>query len=183
MKNPILRNGVRILRPSEFRLIVDPIKPDYQIMLKTLLLTGMRFIEAKRFQNNPEWFDGDFINLPNSAMLKQKAKMRERSIRLNNLGRMLMPLFLNLKHDLPSRVSWREDLRRWASNVGLKPNGLCAKTTRKTWESWLMYYYPERRLEIVLNQGHTDATSVKHYLNMPFTESDKVAMGEYVSGW
>jgi integrase len=183
MKSPILRNGVRILRPSEVRLIVDEIKPDYQIMFKTLLLTGMRYVEAKRFQNNPEWYDGDFINLPNGAMLKQKAKMSERSIRLNNLGRMLMPLFLNLKHDLPTRVSWREDLRRWAVNVGLKPNGLCAKTTRKTWESWLMYYYPERRLEIVLNQGHTDATSVKHYLNMPFTESDKVAMGEYVSGW
>jgi hypothetical protein len=46
-----------------------------------------------------------------------------------------------------------------------------------------MYYYPERRLEIVLNQGHTDATSIKHYLNMPFTNEDKVAMGEYVSGW
>ena len=183
MKGPILRNGVRILRPQEFRLIVDNIKPDYQIMFKTLLLTGMRYVEAKRFQIHTDWFDGDFINLPNSAMLKQKAKMRERSIRLNNLGRTLMPLFLNLERGLPSRVSWREDLRRWASNVGLKPDGLCAKTSRKTWESWLMYYYPERRLEIVLNQGHTDATSIKHYLNMPFTNEDKVAMGEYVSGW
>jgi len=183
MKNPILRNGVRILRPSEFRLIVDQIKPDYQIMFKTLLLTGMRFVEAKRFQNHPEWFDGDFINLPSSAMLKKKAKMSERSIRLNNLGRTLIPIFLNLQRDLPTRVSWREDLRRWAINVGLEPDGLSAKTTRKTWESWLMFYYPERRLEIVLNQGHTDVTSIKHYLNLAFTNEDKVAMGEYVSGW
>ena len=92
MKSPILRNGVRILRPSEVRLIVNEIKPDYQIMFKTLLLTGMRYVEAKRFQNHPEWFEGDFINLPNSAMLKQKAKMSERSIRLNKLGRMLIVL-------------------------------------------------------------------------------------------
>ena len=146
MKSPILRNGVRILRPIEFRLIVDPIKPYYQIMLKTLLLTGMRYVEARRFQQNPDWYDGDFVNLPSGAMLKKKAKMSERSIRLNNLGRTLIPLFLNLERDLPTRMSWRENLRRWAENVGLEPDGLCAKTTRKTWESWLMYYYPERRL-------------------------------------
>ena len=183
MKSPIMKGGVRILRPKEFRSIVEPLKSDYQIMFKTLLLTGMRYVEAKRFQQNPEWYDGDFVNLPPGSMLKSKAKMKDRSIRLNSLGKTLIPLFLNLNRKLPSRVSWREDLRRWASNVGLKPDGLSAKTTRKTWESWLMCYYPERRLEIVLSQGHTDATSVKHYLNMPFTSEDKIAMGEYVSGW
>lgn len=183
MKTPILRNGVRILRPQEFKMIVDNIKVDYQIMFKTLLLTGMRYVEARRFQNHPNWFDGNFVNLPTGAIFKKKVKMSERSIRLNSLGRTLIPIFLNLNHDLPSRIAWREDLRRWASNVGLKPDGLCAKTTRKTLESWLMFYYPERRLEIVLNQGHTSVTSVEHYLNMPFTNEDKIGMEEFVAGW
>lgn len=184
MKSPIMKGGVRILRPQEFRLIVEPLKSDYQIMLKTLLLTGMRYVEARRFQNHPEWYDGDFVNLPHGSMLKKKAKMSERSIRLNSLGKTLVPLFLNLDRKLPSRSAWRGDLRRWASNVGLKPDGLCAKTTRKTWESWLIFYFGENRIMLIMNsQGHDRTTSISHYQGMPFTEKDKIDMKEYVEGW
>ena len=121
--------------------------------------------------------------MPSGAVLKYKIKQKERSIRCSYLAKSIIPLFLNLDKKLPSRVSWRENLRRWAVNVGIEPDGLCAKTTRKTWESWLMFYYPERRFEVVLSQGHTSATSVTHYLNMPFTNEDKLVMEEFVAGW
>ncbi len=183
MKNPILRNGVRILRPVEYKLMVQNLKSDYQIMFKALLFTGMRYIEAQRFQCNPKWFDNDFINLPSAAILKLKVKQRERAIRLNPIGKTIVPLFLDLDKKLPSRISWQEDLKRWAINENLTPDGLCAKTTRKTWESWLMFYYPTRQLEILLSQGHNSVTSLRHYLNMPFTVEDKMLMEEYVSGW
>lgn len=60
---------------------------------------------------------------------------------------------------------------------------ICSKTTRKTMESWLTFYYPGRSLEIALSQGHTTVTSLRHYLNMPFTEVDRLQMKEYVEGW
>jgi len=143
----------------------------------------MRYIEAQRFQNNPDWFDGDFINLPETAIFKERRTQLERSVRLNPLGKQIIPIFLDSKIKLPSRVSWRENLRRWAENVDLQPDHLCPKTTRKTWESWLMFYYPERITEITLSQGHTTVTSIRHYLNMPFTNGDKEGMKEYVTGW
>ncbi|GAH15823.1 unnamed protein product, partial [marine sediment metagenome] len=57
------------------------------------------------------------------------------------------------------------------------------KTTRKTWESWLMFFYPQRAMEIALSQGHTTVTSLQHYLGMPFTEVDRVEMAQFVEGW
>jgi integrase len=143
----------------------------------------MRYIEAQRFQNTPSWFDGDFINLPSSASLKVKAKQRERSIRLNQLGKQIIPFFLNSNVRLPSRQTWRENLRRWGEKAGLGDDFLSPKSLRKTWESWLSFYYPDRVLEITLSQGHTSITSVRHYLNLSFTEEDKMLMKDFVGGW
>jgi len=36
--------------------------------------------------------------------------------------------------------------------------GLSAKTFRKTWESWLLFSYPDKAMEIALSQGHTELT-------------------------
>lgn len=73
-------------------------------------------------------------------------------------------------------------MKRWAENAGLNPEHLCAKTLRKTWESWLVFCYPERLPQILLNQGHTAITSIAHYLNMPFLPEDREAMRPYVEG-
>jgi hypothetical protein len=34
----------------------------------------MRFVELQRFQKNSQWFDGEFIHLPEEVVLKQERK-------------------------------------------------------------------------------------------------------------
>ena len=57
------------------------------------------------------------------------------------------------------------------------------KMFRKTYESWLISSYPERKEEVFLSQGHNSLTALRHYVNLPFTESDRMEMKEYVDGW
>src|SRR6267378_5712557 len=54
---------------------------------------------------------------------------------------------------------------------------------KKLGKSWVVASYPERVLEVFLSQAHTQMTALSHYLGLPFTQSDKGAMLEYVSGW
>ena len=178
---PILKSG-RILRPAEYEQLRDVLKSDNQAQLDGLLLTGMRYVEAERFQADPSWLDKQFVNLPIGASLKKKATFKDRTIRLSNTGALLVPQFLKVK-PLPLRQSWDRDLKRWAVKAGLDPVALCAKTTRKTYESWLVFCYPDRVPNIAASQGHTTLTQFKHYLNMPFTDEDKKGMLKWVDGW
>ncbi len=57
----------------------------------------------------------------------------------------IMPLFLKL----------------WTA-LGDRPRGLSVKSTRKTWESWLVASYPDRFLLVSMSQGHTEFTALKH---------------------
>ena len=183
-KQPIIRMGVRILRPSEYeKLLHSVMKQHHRTMLQTLLYTGMRYIELQRFQEYPSWFTGDFIHLPKIADRKVKRTQPERWVRLNQQGRMIVEYFLQMKDKMPEYQNWREGMRRWAINAGLEPDGLGCKTTRKTWESWLMFYYPGYMADVTLSQGHDTVTSIQHYLNMPFTEVDHLQMKSYVEGW
>jgi hypothetical protein len=185
---PILKGGVRILRPSEYgRLRVATAakrrkRLDNATKLDALLLTGLRYVEAQRLQQHPEWFDGKFIHLPEFAQKKAKRKQRERWIRLSSMGIAILPYFFKVK-PLPSWKAWTLNLRRWAVYAGLDPAGLSPKTTRKTWESWLVASYPEHIAEVCLSQGHTQATSLQFYLNMPFTEVDKLEAKKWIEGW
>jgi integrase len=180
---PILKSGVRVLRPSEFEMVRRGAKKlENQVRLDALLLTGLRYVEAQRLQKHPKWFDGRFIHLPEHAQRKAKRRQRERWIRLNPQGQQVLPFFFKAP-PLPSWKAWMLNLRRWAVRGGLDPVGLSPKTTRKTWESWLIATYPDRVTEICLSQGHTELTSLKFYLNMPFTEVDKLEMKRWVTGW
>jgi len=176
---------VRILRPNEYKKIESQIiKVHHKVMLQALLFTGMRYIELKRFQKNPRWYDGSFIKISvGTGVKKQQIRMNERYVILNPLGRMAINNFLMLKEELPTNQTWRENLIRWAESAGLDPIGLCPKTTRKTWESWLVFYYPQQIIPVILSQGHTLEVSLKHYLNFPFTKIDRIEMEDYVSGW
>ena len=74
-------------------------------------------------------------------------------------------------------------MKCWARRGGLTEVGLSSKTLRKTWESWLMFYYPKRVMEIALSQGHNTVTSLQHYLGLAFTEIDRMEMKEFIDGW
>jgi integrase len=183
-KRPIIRQRTRILRPNEFKALLNHVpKTDHQTMLQVLLFTGMRYVELQRFQNFPSWFDGDFIHLPKEACHKKERTQQERWVRLNQQGKMVVRYFKELRRAVPTSQSWNMNIKKWGSDAGLDPEGLCVKTTRKTWESWLMFYYPPQVAQITLSQGHTQITSLQHYVNMPFTEVDKLEMRNYVEGW
>lgn len=199
---PIIKKGVRVLRPSECKDLVAAIpKMEMKTIFRCLLFTGMRYVELKRFQKHPSWFDGNFINLPKDAVHKHKRVQLERSIRLNPIGRMAVEHFIQVKRPIPSYQSWSSNLACWSYHANLTNSEklnkkiqnshktlyrcphMSVKTTRKSWESWLVFYYPERLTEITLSQGHNVITAVQHYLNMPFTEHDKIDMKEFVDGW
>ena len=184
--NPILKGGVRILRPQEYENLRMAIpKMEHQIILDSLLFTGMRYVELERFSAHAKWYDpqGGYIYLPPEASKKRKRKMRERYVYLSSRGKAIIPLFLKLKGGLPSRTAWNEDMRRWGEYAGIGTEGLCAKTTRKTWESWLMVSYPDKALLIAMSQGHTQITALNHYLNLPFSKEERERIKSYTDGW
>lgn len=177
-------NRIRIFRPKEFdRLLKGCKKVEYQTILETLLYTGTRYVELSRVQENPEWFDGEYLHMPFDAVHKDKRTQNERWVRLNPQGRTTLKFFLRLDVKMPSYQSWSANMKRWAYNVNMETKWLSSKCTRKTWESWLMFYYPDQLPQIALSQGHTQLTSLQHYVNLPFSEADRNEMKQYVENW
>lgn len=185
MTDSITKQGIRILRPQEFEKLLRAIPKQYhRTIVKTALFTGMRWRELIRFKDHPEWLstDSNTIHLPDSANLKEKCKQSERWIRLTRWGKDTVQTFLLNDFTMPSRQAMSENLKRWGNKADLDTNGLCLKTFRKTWESWLVSIYPEKLPHIFLSQGHTEMTALKHYLNLPFNSEDKKQIEEYVRG-
>ncbi|MBC7114958.1 MAG: site-specific integrase [Archaeoglobi archaeon] len=181
-RKPERKRPFRILRPLEYEMLKQGARSkENRLNLDVLLLTGLRYEEARRLQEHPEWFDGNFIRIPEMKK-KRKRRQRQRWVRLSLMGKTVLPFFFENK-PLPDPHVWMENLIRWARRASLDPAGLGAKTTRKTWESWLVFCYPERQIEIIQSQGHTLLTAIQHYTNMPFTEDDRRRMEKYVHGW
>ena len=177
----IFKTGVRIFRPHEVRMLLGAIpKVEYKNKFEALLFTGMRYNEMKWLYRNPNHFNGNTILLPS---LKTRARHKERYVRLNEHGKRAVQYFLASKKNLPSRSGWDNNLKRWCKLAGIDPAGVCAKTTRKTWESWLVTMYPTSTTLIFLSQGHTDLVSMEYYLMLPFSEEDKQEMRFYTDGW
>ena len=184
MSQPILKSGVRILRPSEYELLQAGKRDETEgVHMEAALLLAMRYIEMQRFQDNRPWFDPvtGFVFLPKTAVLKSKRHQLERWVKLSERGRGIMPLFLKGRK-LPSWQTWDDRLKAAAIRSGLDPIGLGSKTMRKTYESWLMVSYPERSAQIAMRQGHDELTQLRHYLNMPFVSEDIAAIKPYVEG-
>jgi len=190
-KQPILKQTktgreTRIFRPREIEQLLKYGIPkiEHKTMFRALLYTGMRYVEMQRFQRYPGWFDGEFIHLPAfRASRKVKRKQPDRWVRLNNQGRQVIEYFNELGRNLPGYKGWNMNLETWCKRAEIDSSGVSAKSTRKTWESWLLFMYPTRVLDIVNSQGHTTTVSIQHYCNMPFTEEDKVGIQRYVEGW
>jgi hypothetical protein len=145
----------------------------------------MRYVEAQRFHNNPDWYDSDAGNilLPAGANLKVKVRQKQRWVRLNTLGNTIVPLYLNGK-PLPAGDGWADNLKRWGEKCGLEPIGLCPKTTRKTWEVWLLKHYGFLQ-DIFMSQGHTKLVSKEHYATAigGLSKQDEADIADYVMGW
>lgn len=87
--------GTRILRPSEYLILRNQLNEDQQLILDSLLLTGMRYEELLRFHDNPDWLDDGSIHLPAEAVLKGRAikdpDERQRWVRLSIRGKAVLP--------------------------------------------------------------------------------------------
>ena len=80
----ILKNGIRILKPSEFKKLIDAIpKVEHKDKLEALLFTGCRYTELQWLYENPSAFSDGIIRMPS---MKTASRHKERYIRLNNNG-------------------------------------------------------------------------------------------------
>ena len=170
------------LLPVEFETLKDEMDSDIRKIRTGLLFTGKRYVELQKVRENPDWLDGKFIYLPKGSMLKVKAKQRERAIRLSDMGKTLIPDLFQVPHPLPELPALDMKLRRLSKRI-LDGAPINNKSFRKTWESWLVFYYPDKALQIALSQGHTTTTQYEHYLNIPFEEDDRKEMRKWVEGW
>ena len=179
------RFRVRILRPWELKEFIKVIpKKEYKTMFEFLLYTGMRYVEAREVKFQPDLFDGERnIHLTPELIRKKKCKIKDRYVKLNPVGKRVAEDYFKLKKGLPNNNTWRDNLKRWADYAGIDHSYLSVKTTRKTWESYLVHTYPELRDAIFISQGHTELVALKNYVNLPFTEKDKQEMMYFVSGW
>ena len=177
----IFKNGVRIYRPCEVKKIVNAIpKIDLKDKFEALLYTGCRYTELQWLFTHPTAFQGSTILMPS---MKPEARHRERYIRLYANGIRSVMYFLRSKKNLPAHSGWDENLIRWCRKAGVDCKGVCCKSSRKTWESWLATMYPHNFQHIFLSQGHTDKVSMEYYLMLPFNEQDKEDMKFYTDGW
>lgn len=183
---PIVRStehtSTRIMRPSEWEELREAMDPDMRRTCTAHLLTGMRYAELRRLRESPEWFDGNFVNIPANSIRKQLARQRERSIKLSDAGRVLVPELFEVPEPLPNLRAFDMFLLRLSRKI-IGEKGIHNKSFRKTWESWLVFYYPNHALHIALSQGHTTAIQYAHYINLPFTDEDRKAMRKWVEGW
>ena len=157
-------------------------EPDNRKIATALLLTGMRYAELVRFHDNPGWLDGRFVFMPKGSMLKVEAKQKERAIQLSDMGVTLIPELFQHPETLPTLYAFDMYLNRLSRKV-FEGQPVNNKKFRKTWESWLVYYYPDKDLHIALSQGHTTTTQYQHYLNVPFTGHDRKDMRKWVERW
>ena len=185
LKPNVIRMKTRILRPIEYEILRSNANPKYRVLFDTALMTGMRVVELRIFLQNPIWFDGTFIHLPRVAIKKKKATINQRWVHLSSRGR----AFVENVHQIldgakiPSESAISRYMKRCALRGGIDEEGLNMKMFRKTWESWLIASYPDRKEEVFLSQGHTSLTALQHYVNLPFTEEDKLKMREWTEGW
>ena len=185
---PIIKNGVRILRPREYDALIDTIfrkdlKYRYREIINALLYTGMRYVELQRFQKHSEWFDRNTrsIYLPPEASRKKKRTMRERYVYLSTQGITHIENFILYVDKMPERIILNNMLTFWGNKAGL--GKISVKTFRKTWESWLVVSYPNAIPLIAMSQGHTLFTAMNHYLNLPFTDEDIEEIKVRTAGW
>ena len=177
----IFKNGIRILRPCEAKTIIDAIpKVEHKDKFEVLLYTGCRYSELRWLYKNAKAFQPPTILMPS---MKPEARHKERYIRLNNNGQRAVTYFLRSKRNLPAHTGWDENLIRWCKKAGIDSTGICCKSSRRTWESWLATMYPHNFRHIFLSQGHTDKISMEYYLMLPFNQQDKEDMKLYTDGW
>lgn len=186
-------NNSRILTPAEADAIRTVIsKPSSRKLFDLLLFTGLRLSEVKQLRDNPAIFDRDRRTIAIKST-KTEATQKGRNVCLSDIGVMAVEAYLTFPTVPSGPHVWQSNLIRWAKRAGLQPipgkehtanpAGITVRTTRKSWESWLLAARPDLFPFVVLSQGHNEMMAIKHYLNISFTQAEREAIKEKVVGW
>ena len=174
----------RVLTPGEAKAIIKAIpKRNHKMCFRTSLYSGMRYIEAKRFGEHPEWFrpERNMVIIP-----KKFTKTKyERKVNLTPQFSEMLTIYLEGDSELkyPSYQSWNKNLSRWAQRAGIEDYiNVSAGTTCKTWESWL-FESGFNVMRILASQGHDSMTSLKHYYSNSWTPNERYEIKMETSGW
>jgi len=174
----------RVLTPQEVKAIIKAIpKNNHRMCFRTSVYSGMRYIEAKRFGEHPEWFkhSRNMIIIPK----KFTKTSSERKVNLTPQFSDILEVYLEGNSELkyPSYQSWNKNLVRWADKAGIEDSiNVSAGTTRKTFESWLLES-GYNIMRILASQGHDSMTSLKHYYNNSWTPQERIDIKIETSGW
>ena len=174
-------SNTAVFTPDEIRKLIMTIPKNInRERFEALLFTGCRYTELLEVHNKLDRLQENTLKVKNT---KAFADTRFRFVQLNNPGRRAVEYYLRSKEPLPGYISWWENMKRWCTLAGINPEGVGVKSTRKTWESWLVTTYPHEIERIFLSQGHSRTIALKHYLTFPFSKQDKEDMLFYVDGW
>ena len=167
-------------------------KPSSRALFDLLLYSGMRLSEVRQLRDNPAIYDHERGTITITSG-KTRATQNTRNVCLSDKGRRAVEDYLKIPSVPNSPTAWQANLIRWAQRARIQalpgkeesnnPAGLTVRTTRKTWESWLLSAHPDKLPYIVLSQGHNEMISIRHYLNIAFTKAEKEAIKEQVKGW
>lgn len=178
----------RVLFPEEVLAIINVMEKqgksakDDLTNFKMCLLLGARFEESKWIQQHSECYDKESRNIIYETK-KVKVEHKKRKIRLSNMTMNEIGHFFTADKFLPTQNGWDKKLKYYARLAGITDQGVSSRMMRKTYESWLMYYYPDRKYEILQSQGHKEITAFEHYLKTDFIDKDKLLMKEFCEGW
>ena len=184
---PIVKHGARILRPWEWVLIRDCLKPGTQIVCDVSLNTAMRSTELSCFLQHPEWYTErrKAIELPKEAILKTTT-FDERTILLSNAGvdavNTLFSVSAKARKEI-DRSNMRKELKAATEEAKLSTLGICPKMMRKTMISYLMATIPEKEPYILMSAGHGKDVQQRHYLAAGFERRDLEDMKKFLKGW
>ena len=152
----------------------------------------MRLTEVKQLIMNPKLFDEERKSMLIKST-KKEAKQKTRNVILNPKGIEAVKEFLKNPYYPSSPFVWQKNLIRWCRNAHLEelqivehesnPYGITVRSTRKTWESWLIAVYREEIVMVTSSQGHKETTAIAHYIGLNFTEAEYQDICEEVEGW
>lgn len=194
-----------VLRPSEYIEIRKRCDRLYQVIFDCLLYSGMRYQELLRLKEHSEWFDIERhrIFLPGGeGQKKLKRVANSRAIRLSDAGTIAMELLYDYKfprHEIVDQYIYEKfdvivpveviqldnpKKTRWGTEIlSYLNHPFSMKSFRKTYESWLIYYYDSRENFIAQSQGHNLDTQFRDYFSGSLNEKDRIDMRPFVEGW
>lgn len=118
----IIKNGVRVLTPAEYRALEAQIqKPSLRVLVRALLFTGMRYQELIRLKKEPSLFDPDHRMTVRVKSGKSRACQKERYVRLTPEGVEAVRAFLEDEREkYPSPAGIALNLVSWSKAAELE---------------------------------------------------------------